>query len=166
MNIQEALDEYLVLISDAMVNELFNNRSVASGDLARSIKNNNRVDKTFEGYQAVLTMLWYGEVVDDGTGRGPTIKPSESTNIVKSIESWIRRKNITPPAGFKSPNQFALAIAAKIKREGTRATKRAYPFINNSIDQVKRQFGDALIEKAGYDQITEQLTTAFENSTK
>ena len=161
MNIEEALDEYLERIADAMINNLYENKSVATGDLAKSIKNNNSVIETEEGYTAVLTMLWYGETVDEGIGRGPGGAPP-----IKPIEEWIKRKRIPVPAAFKSPKQFAFAIAGKIKREGDRNSKRKYPFIQNSITQVKTQFGDALIEKAAGEQITEQLTLAFTDSTK
>jgi len=161
MTIQEALDEYLVLISDAMVNELFNNKSVATGDLARSIKNDNKVVKTDYGYDAILTMLWYGETVDEGTGRGPGGMPP-----LKPIQDWIRRKGITIPPSFKTPKAFAFAIQRKIGKEGDRASKRRYPFINNSIEMVKRTYGDTLIEKAAGSQIEASLTLAFEKSTK
>ena len=55
--VEETLNEALVRLSDIFVNELFEDKAVASGDLARSIKENNRVDNTQEGYIAVLTML-------------------------------------------------------------------------------------------------------------
>ena len=161
MNIEEALDEYLERIADAMINNLYENKSVATGDLAKSIKNNNSVIETEEGYTAVLTMLWYGETVDEGIGRGAGGAPP-----IRPIEDWIKRKRIPVPAAFKSPKQFAFAIAGKIKREGDRNSKRKYPFIQNSITQVKTQFGDALIEKAAGEQITDQLTLAFTDSTK
>jgi hypothetical protein len=164
MNIQEALDEYLERIADAMVNNLYENKSVATGKLAKSIKNDNRVVETEEGYEAVLTMLWYGETVDEGIGRGPN--PGGKIPPIAPIEDWIKRKRIPVPAAFKSPKQFAFAIAGKIRKEGDRNSKRKYPFIQNSITQVKTQFGDALIEKAAGEQITDQLTLAFIESTK
>ncbi len=48
MNIEEALDVYLEKIADAMINNLYENKSVASGDLGKSIKNNNYVKLTDE----------------------------------------------------------------------------------------------------------------------
>lgn len=164
MNIEEALDIYLEKIADAMINNLYENKSVATGKLGKSIKNNNYVKLTDEGYTAVLTMLWYGETVDEGIGRGPN--PGGKIPPIKPIEEWIKRKRIPVPAAFKSPKQFAFAIAGKIRKEGDRNSKRKYPFIQNSITQVKTQFGDALIEKAAGEQITEQLTLAFTDSTK
>lgn len=160
MTIQEALEEYLERIADTMVQNLFENKSVGSGDLARSIQQNNTVVETDKGYEAVLTMLWYGETVDEGIGRGPGGRPP-----IKPIEEWIRRKSIPVPAAFKSPKQFAFAIAGKIAKEGDRGSKRKYPFIQNSITQVKTQFGDALIEKTIGENIEQQLTLAFQNST-
>jgi hypothetical protein len=158
---QEALDEYLKRIADAMVNQLFENKSVASGNLARSIKNNNEVVETNNGYEGILTMLWYGEVVDDGTGRGPGGMPP-----IRPIEDWIKRKRIPVPSNFKSPKQFAFAIAKNIEKQGDRGSKKPYPFINNSIELVKKQFGDKLITKAAGENIEQQLTLAFEKSAR
>lgn len=161
MTMQEALDEYLQRVADAMVNQLFENKSVASGNLARSIKNNNSVVETNKGYEAILTMLWYGEVVDDGVGRGPGGMPP-----IKPIEDWIKRKRIPVPANFKNPKQFAFAIAKNIEKQGDRASKRAYPFIENSFQLVKQQFGDKLITEAAGEDIEKQLTLAFEKSAR
>lgn len=155
MTIQEALNEYLERISDAMVNNLFNNRSVKTGDLARSIKKNNTVEETTDGYKATLTMNWYGEVVDSGV-YGSTNNKVQANPRSENAPGQFKSKAIAPSSGLPTPVRFAIAqrgFAAK-------------PFIKDSIQSVKSQFGDALITKAGTDIFTEQLTTAFENSTK
>ena len=154
--IQETLEEALVRLSDIFVNELFEDKAVASGNLARSIKENNRVVETNEGYDAILTMLWYGEVIDQGIGRRaggiPPIQP---------IEDWIRRKRIPVPSSFKSPKQFAFAIAGKIAKEGTQP--KANHFIKNGLQVFQNTFEQELTEAAGID-ITDNLTAAFNKS--
>jgi len=155
---EEALYEALERLSDIFVNELFDDKAVASGNLARSIKENNRVVETQEGYDAILTMLWYGEVIDQGIGRRaggiPPIRP---------IEEWIKRKSIPVPSAFKSPKQFAFAIARKVAKEGTKP--KANHFIEEGFKVFENTFGQELSEAVGYD-INEQLMTAFEKSTK
>ena len=42
-NLMQAMEEYLDRISEIMVNELFENGSVSSGALAKSIQNDNDV---------------------------------------------------------------------------------------------------------------------------
>lgn len=69
-----------------------------------------------------VTMLKYGDWVDDGAERGRGGQPP-----VQAIERWIQLKRITPPKGF-TVNQFAWAIAKSIKNKGQRFRK-AYPFI-------------------------------------
>ena len=156
--VEETLYEALERLSDIFVNELFDDKAVASGNLARSIKENNRVVETQEGYDAILTMLWYGEVIDQGIGRRaggiPPIRP---------IEEWIKRKSIPVPSAFKSPKQFAFAIARKVAKEGTKP--KANHFIKEGFKVFENTFQQELSEAVGYD-INEQLMTAFEKSTK
>jgi len=74
-----------------------------------------------------ITMLKYGEWVDDGAERGRGGQPP-----VQAIEQWIKLKRISPPKGF-TVNQFAWAVAKKIKNQGQRYRK-AYPFIQPALD--------------------------------
>jgi hypothetical protein len=69
-----------------------------------------------------VTMLKYGDYVDDGAERGAGGQPP-----VSAIVQWIKLKRITPYKGF-TVEQFAWAIAKNIKNEGQR-NRRAYPFI-------------------------------------
>ena len=154
--VEETLNEALVRLSDIFVNELFEDKAVASGDLARSIKENNRVDNTQEGYIAVLTMLWYGEVIDQGIGRHAGGAPP-----VRPIEEWLKRKRIPIPTSFKSPKSFAFAIAKKVAKEGTKP--KANHFIRDGLRVFEQTFEQELTEAAGID-ITENLTAAFNKS--
>lgn len=155
MSIQEALEEYLVRVSDAMTEQLFNNRSVKTGDLARSIKNNNNVTQTPTGYNASLTMNWYGEVVDSG------VYGSKDNKVVPNPRSMnkpgqFKSLAIAPSSGLPAPVRFSIA------QKGFQAK----PFIKDSFDIVKRQYGDTLITNAAAEQITNNLSEAFNNSTK
>lgn len=74
-----------------------------------------------------VTMLKYGEWVDDGAERGKGGQPP-----VQAIKQWIKLKSITPPKGF-TVEQFAWAVAKNIKKEGQRF-RRAYPFIQPALN--------------------------------
>ena len=71
-----------------------------------------------------VTMLKYGDYVDEGTKRG-TLKESPP---VRAIEQWIKQKRISVPKQFKNVEQFAFVIARSIGKKGQRFRK-AYPFI-------------------------------------
>ena len=68
-----------------------------------------------------VTMLKYGDYVDEGTKRG-TLKESPP---VRAIEQWIKQKRISVPKQFKNIKQFAFVIARSIVLKGS----KAYPFI-------------------------------------
>jgi len=70
-----------------------------------------------------VTMLKYGDYVDDGAERGRGGQPP-----VRAIEQWIRLKRISVPKQFKNVEQFAFVIARSIGKKGQRFRK-AYPFI-------------------------------------
>jgi len=74
-----------------------------------------------------ITMLKYGEWVDDGAERGRGGQPP-----VGAIKEWIKLKRITPPKGF-TVEQFAWAVAKNIKKGGQRFRK-AYPFIQPALN--------------------------------
>ena len=69
-----------------------------------------------------VTMLKYGDYVDDGAERGRGGQPP-----VDDIKQWIQLKRIKPPKGF-TVEQFAWVVAKSIKNKGQRFRK-AYPFI-------------------------------------
>ena len=87
-NLQQAMEEYIDRIAEIMVNELFENGSVVSGALAKSIQDDNDVINKQDGTVAgELSMFDYGKAVDEGfrfrgTGKLPPEKP---------IRDWIHR---------------------------------------------------------------------------
>jgi hypothetical protein len=133
-----ALQDFGQRIIDEMQNQLFENKSVNTGDLARSITQNIIKKKVQEVLQ--VSMLWYGELLEDGgparkAGRMPPIRP---------IEGWIKRKKIPVPASFKSPKSFAFAIAKSIEKKGVKKYSKK-PFILESINNAAANFGTAAI---------------------
>jgi hypothetical protein len=74
-----------------------------------------------------VTMLKYGEWVDDGAERKSGGQPP-----TRAIEQWIKLKRIKPPKGF-TVEQFAWAVAKNIKKGGQRFRK-AYPFITPALN--------------------------------
>ncbi len=137
-NLDIALKDFGQRIIDEMQNQLFENKSVNTGDLARSITQNIVKKKDQEVLQ--VSMLWYGELLEDGgpgrrAGRMPPIRP---------IEGWIKRKKIPIPATFKSPKSFAFAIAKSIEKRGVKKYSKK-PFIMESIENAAANFGTAAI---------------------
>jgi len=163
-NLQQAMAEYLDRVAEIMVQNLFENGSVASGALAKSIQNDNDVVRDQNGdVTGELSMLDYGEDVDSGfkfrgTGGIPPEKP---------IKDWIQRKRITKPAKFKDVNSWIWAIRKSIgkKVQGRRQTTRAYPFIDKSFEAAQKFGTDILTQATGKD-ITATLNVAFQDSTK
>ncbi len=140
-NLDKALLAFGDRIIDEMQNQLFENKSVNTGDLARSITKNIVNNNDTETLQ--VSLLWYGELLEDGgpgrrAGRMPPILP---------IEGWIRRKNIPVPSKFKSPKSFAFAIAKSIKKKGVKKYSKK-PFIMESINNAAANFGTAEITAA------------------
>lgn len=137
-NLDIALKDFGQRIIDEMQNQLFENKSVNTGDLARSITQNIVKKKDQEVLQ--VSMLWYGELLEDGgpgrrAGRMPPIRP---------IEGWIKRKKIPIPSTFKSPKSFAFAIAKSIEKRGVKKYSKK-PFIMESIENAAANFGTAAI---------------------
>ena len=134
-NLDKALLAFGDRIIDEMQNQLFENNSVNTGDLARSITKqivNNNEQETLQ-----VSLLWYGELLEDGgpgrrAGRMPPIRP---------IEGWIKRKKIPIPAAFKSPKSFAFAIAKSIEKKGVKKYSKK-PFIMESIENAAANFGN------------------------
>ena len=133
-----ALQDFGQRIIDEMQNQLFENKSVNTGDLARSITQNIIEQEGKETLQ--VSLLWYGELLEDGgpgrrAGRMPPIRP---------IEGWIKRKKIPVPASFKSPKSFAFAIAKSIEKKGVKKYSKK-PFIMESINNAAANFGNEAI---------------------
>jgi hypothetical protein len=142
-NVAELQTQTVEVISKEMVENLRNNRSMATGTLARSIKTYDTTSKDNDLESVLEIGAWYAELVDKGIDpRGPGRQPP-----IEPIEAWIKRKSISVPAGI-TMKQFSFAIAKKIAKQGQR--KRAYPFIEPSIREgeafFERNINDALIE--------------------
>lgn len=134
----KALLDFGDRIIDEMRNQLFENNSVNTGDLARSIT--KQLVKSNEQDTLQVSLLWYGELLEDGgparrAGRMPPIAP---------IEGWIKRKNIPVPSKFKSPKSFAFAIARSIGKNGAKKYSKK-PFIMESINNAAANFGNEAI---------------------
>ena len=156
-NLDNALLDFGTRVVDEMQNQLFENKSVNTGDLARSITKNIVNNNDTETLQ--VSLLWYGELLEDGgpgrrAGRMPPILP---------IEGWIRRKNIPVPSKFKSPKSFAFAIAKSIKKKGVKKYSKK-PFIMESIDNASANFGTAEITKALEKDIIININDAAESA--
>lgn len=139
-NVAELQNETVELIQKDMRQNLRENRSMATGTLARSIETFNTKDKKGVLETALEIGAWYADLVDKGidprgSGRQPPIEP---------IEQWIKRKSISVPAGL-TIKQFSFAIAKKVAKKGQR--KRAYPFIQPAIN-VGEAFFDKNIDTA------------------
>lgn len=161
-NLQQALSEAVDRVAEIMVNELFENGSVVSGALAKSVQNDNGVVKDQNGkLVGELTMLSYGADVDAGFRfRGTGGLPPE-----RPIRDWIQRKRITRPAKFKNERSWIWAIRMSIakKIQGRTQKTRAYPFINKSFTAAE-PFITQILTQAGLKDITLELNNAFEQS--
>jgi len=163
-NLQQAMAEYLDRVAEIMVNELFENGSVASGALAKSVQDDNDVVRNQKGdVVGELSMLDYGADVDAGFRfRGTGGLPPE-----KPIRDWIQRKRITRPAKFKDEKSWIWAIRKSIGKKvtGRRQKTRAYPFIDKSFKAAEK-FGTEILTLAAGKDITLTLDVAFQDSAK
>tara|TARA_Y100000004_G_scaffold126261_1_gene142100 strand:- start:203 stop:709 length:507 start_codon:yes stop_codon:yes gene_type:complete len=163
-NLQQAMEEYLDRIAEIMVNELFENGSVVSGALAKSIQDDNDVIEKQDGSViGELSMFDYGQSVDEGFRfRGTGGLPPE-----RPIRDWISRKRINRPQKFKDDRSWIWAIRMSIGRKINNRTQKTkpYPFIEKSFKAAEK-FGIELLTLAGGKDITEQLNIAFTDSTK
>jgi len=156
-NTDIALQKFGQRIVEEMQNQLFENNSVNTGDLARSITSNIVNNNDVETLQ--VSLLWYGELLEDGgpgrrAGRMPPIAP---------IEGWIRRKKIPVPSKFKSPKSFAFAIANSIKKKGVKKYSKK-PFIMESITNAAANFGDEAIMAGVEADLIIDINNAFKKS--
>ena len=95
-NLDNALMDFGQRIVDEMQNQLFENKSVGTGDLARSITRTVVPLPNNQGEQLQVSLLWYGELLEDGgparrAGRMPPVRP---------IEGWIKTKKIPVPINW------------------------------------------------------------------
>ena len=163
-NLQQAMEEYIDRIAEIMVNELFENGSVVSGALAKSIQDDNDVINKQDGTVAgELSMFDYGKAVDEGfrfrgTGKLPPEKP---------IRDWIQRKRINRPTKFADEKSWIWAIRMSIgKKINNRTSKtKPYPFINKSFKSAEK-FGTELLTIATGKDLTQELNIAFTQSAK
>jgi len=113
--------------------KLSQNGSNVTGKLAASIKvQPARVTET--SVVIPVTMLKYGDYVDDGAERREGKQPP-----VQDIVRWVKQKRISVPNQFKNVEQFAWAIAYNIGKQGQRF-KRARPFIEPALNSVREQY--------------------------
>jgi hypothetical protein len=102
------------------------NGNVITGRLINSIKV-QPAQSTPTNIVIPVTMLKYGDYVDDGNERRSGKQPP-----VEAIKQWIKLKSITPPKGF-TVDQFAWAVAKTIGKKGQRFRK-PYPFITPALN--------------------------------
>lgn len=147
ITIEEALIRVGQELKIAMAQELRDNGSYSSGQLASSIEYEVR-QQGYE-YDLVRTMLKYGDYVDQGIGRGPGKQPP-----VKEIIEWIKFKKIPVPTSL-TIEAFAFVIARKIGKVGTNPRPR--PFITPSINKVLRTKGKEILQEASIDTVTANI---------
>ena len=153
MTITEALVKVGEELKATMIENLKDNKSYNTGNLANSIAYDVRTREC--SYELVRTMLKYGDYVDQGIGRGPGKRPP-----VQPLMDWIQIKNIPVPTGL-TVKQFAFAIAEKIHKRGTDPKPR--PFITPSIQQVMRTTGKKILEEAGVDTVVANIDGTLED---
>lgn len=155
-NTIQALEQYGDRIREQMVENLRDNKSYVTGDLAKSITND-----VFENeLKAVVEVNeWYGIVVEEGIGRGPN--KNGKLPPIAPIKNWIKRRNLRPKPGV-TVDQFAWAVAQNIRKNGT--NPKARPFAAPAVKQVQEQFGNEAIEDAMALDIENDLTIAFKES--
>lgn len=147
-----ALGEYGDRVREQMVANLKANKSMVTGDLARSITN-----ETFEKQlvENISVNEWYGIVVEEGIGRGPGKIPP-----IAPIKNWLKRRALRPKAGI-TLDQFAWAIATNIGKKGT--NPKARPFAAPAIKKVKEEFGDQALQDAMGIDIDESIQVAYKS---
>jgi hypothetical protein len=156
-NTDIALKKFGQRIIDEMQNQLFENNSVNTGDLARSITSNIIKKEDKETLQ--VSLLWYGQLLEDG---GPARKAGRMPPVAP-IEGWIRRKKIPVPSSFKSPKSFAFAIAKNIGKNGAKKYSKE-PFIMESINNAAANFGNQAITEGVEADLIENINVVFEKT--
>ncbi len=127
------------------------NGNVVTGKLKNSIRV-QQAQVTPDRIVIPVSMLKYGEWVDDGAERGSGGQPP-----VRAIEQWIKLKRIKPPKGF-TVEQFAWAVAINIKKQGQRFRK-PYPFIQPALNYTINKNLQGIATAAAVD-----ITTSLQNA--
>jgi hypothetical protein len=134
-NLQLEMSDIGTLVVEEMVDRLFDNNSVVTGNLAKSIR---PLTTTVNGdiITQDIQLPLYGIYVDNGAERKKGGMPP-----VKAIIDWIKQKRISVPSAM-TPIQFAWAVAKNIEKKGQRF-KKPKPFIQVSLnDVVQRNLGN------------------------
>ena len=127
-NLALEMSDIGTLVVEEMVDRLFDNNSVVTGNLARSIKPGpTTVDQGV--ITQPITLPLYGIYVDEGSERKKGGMPP-----VRAIIDWIKQKRISVPSAM-TPTQFAWAVAKNIEKKGQRF-KKPKPFIQVSLNEV------------------------------
>ena len=127
-NLELEMSDIGTLVVEEMTDRLFDNNSVVTGNLARSIKPGPTQDNNGIITQPI-TLPLYGIYVDEGSERKKGGMPP-----VRAIIDWIKQKRINVPTAM-TPQQFAWAVAKNIEKKGQRF-KKPKPFIQVSLDAV------------------------------
>ena len=113
----------------------------ANGNDNPGAKLSNSITATVVKDNLVISMLDYGQWVNDGAERGSGKKPP-----IKAIERWILKANITPKQGI-TRKQLPWVIQAAIGKYG-QTRRKAFPFIEPSIQTVLNKDLDGIFGKA------------------
>lgn len=151
-NLQLEMSDIGTLVKEEMVDRLFDNNSVVTGNLARNI-DPREVTATAEGIVLPISIPLYGLYVDQGDERKKGGMPP-----VQAIIDWIRQKRISVPTAM-TPVQFAWAVAKSIEKKGQRF-KKPKPFIQVSMDAVINRNLNNIGEAVALD-IDENIETNF-----
>ena len=128
-NLALEMESIGALVKEEMIDRLFDNNSVVTGQLAKSITPGEVITATENTLTLPISLLEYGVWVDNGAERGKGGMPP-----VRAISEWIKQKRINVPQGF-TPEQFAWAVARNIEKKGQRF-KKPTPFIEVSLQDV------------------------------
>tara|TARA_R110002153_G_C13125983_1_gene479362 strand:- start:145 stop:633 length:489 start_codon:yes stop_codon:yes gene_type:complete len=151
-NLQLEMSDIGTLVVEEMVERLFDNNSVVTGNLARNIKP-GPTDVVNGIITQPITLPLYGIYVDEGSERKKGGMPP-----VRAIIDWIKQKRISVPAAM-TPVQFAWAIAKNIEKKGQRF-KKPKPFIQVSLNDVVQRNLENIGEATALD-IDENIQTNY-----
>ena len=152
-NLQLEMSSIGALVKEEMIDRLFENNSVVTGQLAKSITPGDVITATPDTLSVPITLLEYGIYVDNGAERGKGGMPP-----IRAISEWIKQKRISVPAGF-TPEQFAWAVARNIEKKGQRF-KKPKPFIEVSLQEVVNRNLENIGEATALD-IDEYIETNY-----
>lgn len=137
------ISDVAVIAAQEMVDRLYSNNSVVTGNLVRSIR--VQTEKDANGViTAPISLKEYGIYVDNGAERRAGGMPP-----VKAISEWIRLKRIKVPSAM-TPTQFAWAVAKSIEKRGQRF-KKPKPFIDVSLQAAMNQNLQNVADAVAYD---------------